>query len=214
MWSGETLVGVGLAALGTMAVVTGVIGVMERGASWASEEFAAQCGGATGQELFEHLALTPGHGGAEPFQVGWPPTVEQLVETDRVTAGPGGTGSGHEPGSEVGHEGIQAFLMLGATEGGQVGVDDGGGGALVTVVDLELAEVFPLFEQVGGIAVAQAMDSASVGQARPFHCIREGPFDGPAGQGTIREQRAREEPVLGAVEPPIAAQLLQQPRRK
>ena len=33
--------------------------------------------------------------------------------------------------------------MLGLTEGGQVGVDDGGGGTLVTEVDLELTEVLP-----------------------------------------------------------------------
>jgi len=56
------------------------------------------------------------------------------------------------------------------------------------------------FQQVGCERVTQAMDTASVGQARPFHRIRKGPFDRPAGQGTIREQRAREEPVLGVVE--------------
>ena len=29
--------------------------------------------------------------------------------------------------SEIGHEGIEAFLMLGLAEAGQVGVDDGDG---------------------------------------------------------------------------------------
>jgi hypothetical protein len=31
----------------------------------------------------------------------------------------------------------QALLVLGATEGGQVGVDDGGGGAFVAEIDLD-----------------------------------------------------------------------------
>lgn len=88
---------------------------MERAAGRASEEFAAQCRSATGEGLFEHLALPPGHGGAEPFQVSRPPTLEEFVETDRVTAGPRRTGHRHGRGSEVGHEGIQAFLMLGAS---------------------------------------------------------------------------------------------------
>ena len=39
--------------------------------------------------------------------------------------------------------------MLGLAQAGQVGVDDGGGGAFVAEVDLDLPEVFALFEQVG-----------------------------------------------------------------
>lgn len=173
-------VGVGLAALGTMAVIAGVVGVMERAAVRASVEFAAQSGSATGKEPFEHLALTPGHGGAEPFQVSWPPVLEQLVETDRVTAGPRRTGPRHGRGSEIGHESIQAFLMLGATEGGQVGVDDGGGGAFVTEVDLELAEVLALLEQVGCIAVPKAMDMGLFLDAAGLEGEAEGALEGGA----------------------------------
>jgi len=153
---------------------------MEGAAIRAGEEFAAQCGGATGQELFEHLALTPGHGGAEPFQVSWPPTLEEFVETDRVTAGPCRTGHRHGRGSEIGHEGIQAFLMLGATETGQVGVDDGGGGTLVAEVDLELAEVFALFEQVSRVRVTQAMDMGLFLDATGVQGQAEGALEGGA----------------------------------
>ena len=88
MWSASHCVGVGLAAEGTVAVVAGVVGVMERAAGGAGEEFAAQRGGAAGEELCEHLALTRGHGGAEPFQVGRSLLAEQVVETDRVSRRP------------------------------------------------------------------------------------------------------------------------------
>ena len=177
---GQPLVGVGLTALGTVAVVAGVVGEMEGAAGWAGEEFAAQGGGATGQELGQHLAQPPGQGGAEAFPVSRPPLAEQLVEMDRATAGPCRTGHGHEPGSEVGHEGIQALLMLGATEGGQVGVDDGGGGTSVTEVDLELPEVLALLEQMGGIAVAQAMDVGGLLDAGGYPGEAEGALKGGA----------------------------------
>jgi len=39
-----------------------------------------------------------------------------------------------------------------------VGIDDGGGGAVMAEVDLELAKVFPLLQQMGGIAVPQRMN--------------------------------------------------------
>jgi hypothetical protein len=38
-----------------------------------------------------------------------------------------------------------------------VSIDDGGGGAVMTEVDLQLAEVFALLQQMGGIAVAQRL---------------------------------------------------------
>ena len=48
--------------------------------------------------------------------------------------------------------------MLGLAERGQVGVDDGGYRAAVTEVDLELAEIFALLQQVGGIAVPEGVN--------------------------------------------------------
>ncbi len=80
-------------------------------------KFAAQCGGAAGRELLEHLAVPPGHGGAEPFQISRPPAfANSWWKRIKVTAGPGRADPGHEPGSEIGHEGVEAFLMLGAAE--------------------------------------------------------------------------------------------------
>lgn len=48
--------------------------------------------------------------------------------------------------------------MLGLAEAGQVGVNDGGNGAFVAEVDLNLAQVLALFEQVGGVRVSERMD--------------------------------------------------------
>jgi len=63
-------------------------------------------------------------------------------------------------GLEVAHELINALLVLGLTEGGQVGIDDRGGGAVMAEIDLELAEVFALLQQMGGIAVPLMPSSA------------------------------------------------------
>jgi hypothetical protein len=48
--------------------------------------------------------------------------------------------------------------MLGLAQAGQVRVDDGGGGAFMAEVDLDLAEVLALFEQMRGVTVPQRMD--------------------------------------------------------
>ena len=45
--------------------------------------------------------------------------------------------------------------MLGFTQTGQVGVNDGDDRALVAEVDLDLAEVFATFKHVGGIGMTQ-----------------------------------------------------------
>jgi hypothetical protein len=49
-------------------------------------------------------------------------------------------------GSEIVHEAIQEFLMLGFAEAGQVGVESGDGRTFVSEIDLNLAEVLPLFQ--------------------------------------------------------------------
>ena len=48
--------------------------------------------------------------------------------------------------------------MLGFTQTGQVGVNDGDDRALVAEVDLDLAEVFATFKQVGGIGMTQGVN--------------------------------------------------------
>ena len=53
---------------------------------------------------------------------------------------------------EVAHEPVQAFLMLGFAEAGQVRVA-GHGRALVAQIDLDLAEVLALLQEVGGVRV-------------------------------------------------------------
>ena len=73
--------------------------------------------------------------------------------------------------------------MLGFAEAGQVGVDDGGNGTLVAEVDLNLAEVFPLFEQVGCVRVAQRMDVGLFFDAAGFEGQAESALEGGAAHG-------------------------------
>ncbi len=44
--------------------------------------------------------------------------------------------------------------MLSLAQAGQMGVDDGGGGTFMAEVDLNLAEVLALFEQMRRVTVA------------------------------------------------------------
>ena len=48
--------------------------------------------------------------------------------------------------------------MLRLAEAGQVGVEGGNRRAFVSEIDLDLAEVLPLFQQMGGVGVAQGVD--------------------------------------------------------
>jgi hypothetical protein len=61
-------------------------------------------------------------------------------------------------GLEVAHELVNALLVLGLTEGGQVSIDDRGRGAVMAQVDLELAEVFALLQEMSRIGMTQRMD--------------------------------------------------------
>jgi hypothetical protein len=71
--------------------------------------------------------------------------------------------------------------MLGLAEAGQVSVNDRGYRALVAEVDLDLAQVLALFEQVGGIGVAQRMDMGLLGDAASPQREAESPLQrGPA----------------------------------
>jgi hypothetical protein len=48
--------------------------------------------------------------------------------------------------------------MLSFAQARQVGIDDGGDGAFVAEVDLDLAQVLALFEQMGGVRMAERVD--------------------------------------------------------
>ena len=70
--------------------------------------------------------------------------------------------------------------MLGLAETGQVGVDDGGQGALMAEVDLDLAEVLALFQQVGGVRMTQRVDVGTLGDAAGFQGEAKGALEGGA----------------------------------
>ena len=73
--------------------------------------------------------------------------------------------------------------MLGFAEAGQVGIDDGGEGAFVAEVDLNLAEVFALFEQVGGVRVAERVDMGVFFDAAGFEGQTETTLESATGHG-------------------------------
>ena len=73
--------------------------------------------------------------------------------------------------------------MLGLAQTGQVGVDGGGDGTLVTEIDLDLAEVLALFEQVRGIAVTQGVEVGGLFDAAGLERQAEGALECGAGHG-------------------------------
>jgi len=73
--------------------------------------------------------------------------------------------------------------MLGLAEAGQVRVDGGGGRTLVAEVDLDLAEIFALFEQVGGVGMTQGVDMGLLGEGGCLQRETEGALQGAAAHG-------------------------------
>ena len=71
--------------------------------------------------------------------------------------------------------------MLGLAEAGQVGVDDGGQGALVAEVDLDLAEVLTLLKQMGRVRMAQGVRMRCLFDSAGTEGDSEGALEGGAG---------------------------------
>ena len=92
----QPLVGVGLAAERTIAVVAGMVEEMEARALWAGEEVAAQSRGAAAQDPLEDLALPVGHGRAELLEISGTELAQQLVKSDRAVGAWRGQGQLHE----------------------------------------------------------------------------------------------------------------------
>ena len=79
--------------------------------------------------------------------------------------------------------------MLGFAQTGQVGVDDGSHRAPMAEVDLDLAEVLALLQQVSGVAVPQGVDVRVLGDAAGLKGQAEGALEsgaahGPGGRGS------------------------------
>ncbi len=175
----EPGLGIGLAALGTVPVVAGVVGVVVNAAIRAKKERAPLGGGATGEDLVQDLALTGGHGRAVPVQVSGSPTDQHLMEGQGLCQARRRRRA-HGRGLEIGHELIQALLMGGLGETGEVGVDRRGHGASVAEVDLDLAQVLPLLKKMGRVTVAQAVDVAVLFEAALAQSQAEGALEGAA----------------------------------
>jgi len=145
-------------ALWTVAIVTGVIVEVLMAAVRTKMQRPPERRSAALEDGRQHLLLARRHGRAETFEVGRCPPAQHLVHAQRFAAvGCGGRAHGGRA-SEVAHQGIEPLLVLGLAEGGQVGIDGRDHRAAMTEVDLELAQVFALFEEVGGVGMAQGVD--------------------------------------------------------
>jgi hypothetical protein len=140
-----------------MPIVAGMVTVMEALTGLASVELAAQSWGAAAQDLLQDLALTWQQASAGSFQIFRKELAQEWMETER-------TGSlrflrqerrhGRAVALEIVHELIEPFLMLSLAETGEVGVDGGDVGTFVAEVDLDLAEVFSILHEMGGVGMS------------------------------------------------------------
>jgi hypothetical protein len=73
--------------------------------------------------------------------------------------------------------------VLGLAEARQVGVEGGDDGTLVTEVDLDLAEVLALLQEVGCIRVPKRMDMRGLADAAGFEREAKGALEGGAAEG-------------------------------
>jgi len=78
--------------------------------------------------------------------------------------------------------------MLGLAQARQVRINDGGGGAFMAEVDLDLAEVLALFEQMRGVTVPQRVDvrcllHAAGQEGHAKAALQRGAADGDSGGG-------------------------------
>ena len=73
--------------------------------------------------------------------------------------------------------------MLGLAEARQVGIDGSDDGTLVAKVDLDLAEVLALLQEVSGVRVPQRMDVRGLADAAGFEPKAEGALERGAAKG-------------------------------
>jgi hypothetical protein len=177
----QPVVSVGAAALRTVTVVAGMIAVMKAGTVRALEQSAAQRRSAAGQDLFQDLAMPSGHGRAEPLRVSRSQLAEQLLDCEASTSTAGG--GVH---LESAHEVIESLLMLGFAEARQVRVNCGDDRTAVAKVDLDLAQVLALFQQMRGVGVTQGVDVGFFADAAGFKGEAEGALQGGATHGNGR----------------------------
>jgi hypothetical protein len=85
--------------------------------------------------------------------------------------------------SQITHELVETFLVLGFAETGQVGVEGGDVGIFVAEVDLDLAQVFAAFQQVGGVTMAQGVDMSVFFDAAGLEGQAEGALERGAAHG-------------------------------
>ena len=70
--------------------------------------------------------------------------------------------------------------MLGFAQTGQVGVNGGDDRTLVTQIDLDLAEVLALLQQMRRVGMSQGMDVRLLGDGAGFEGQTEGALEGGA----------------------------------
>ncbi len=142
-----------------MPVVARMVTVGKPLAPITAKELTAQGRSATEQDALKHLALPDRHGRCKALQVIRSEMAQQLVEGDRTGLAAVGSRAIHEAsGLKIAHESIQKLLVLSLAETGQVSIESGDGRAFMSEVDLDLAEVLPLFEQMSSVGMTQRVN--------------------------------------------------------
>ena len=158
-------------AFGTAAVFAGVVGEDLGLAMVAAPQLPAESLSAAGDDVGDGPAVRSRYRRAVGFEVSAGEPTHHVGQLDH----------GRGPRSQPGHQLIDNVSELGPDRLGQMGIDQGGGDAAVAEQDLDRAQIDALFEQPGGVAVAQ-------------HVRRH-----PAARAAVASVRARTVPLTGPV---------------
>ena len=132
-------------AFGTAAVFAGVVGEDLGLAMVAAPQLPAESLSAAGDDVGDGPAVRSRYRRAVGFEVSAGEPTHHVGQLDH----------GRGPRSQPGHQLIDNVSELGPDRLGQMGIDQGGGDAAVAEQDLDRAQIDALFEQPGGVAVAQ-----------------------------------------------------------
>jgi hypothetical protein len=151
--------GVLVAALGTGAVMAGMISEVEM-AVVAAIGFTPSCGGATRQNGLDGAPVRKENPVTKAPVVLWPVLGQDCGQLDHRAAGLAGNRS---------VKSLERGAGLGFADGGEVSVDDGGIEGLVTEVLADLKQADPFFQEMCGVGMTQGVGGGeAIGAAGGF----------------------------------------------
>lgn len=137
-------------ALGTVTIVAGVITVPVLVAVGALEELAAEFRGAAAGDIAKRLAMAGKERGGKAVTIVLPEEADDVGQFDRHGQGR----KRKEKELQIRHQGMDGVVSGGVGGGGQVSIQRGGGGGVVSQVDLNEAKVDTGFHDMSGVGMA------------------------------------------------------------